>query len=92
MNLNMKTYCTDLRILITYVLYLSIGDQISQVTTNVRLGFGSFNEKVIQPFSPEPLEVTDPPFGHDRDFPPYAFRHSVNLTADIDEFSVSMSM
>lgn len=69
----------------------SIGNQVIQVTTNVRLGFGSFNEKIIQPYAFIPLELTDPPFTLADDNFPYAFRHSVNLTDDNEEFSVSFN-
>ena len=58
------------------------------MTENVRIGFGSFNEKPLQPFTPQTL-VTGEVSSDLADITPYAFRHTVNLTSNSSELSVS---
>ena len=60
------------------------GDRVAEATFNVRLGLGSFNEKVVQPFASETLDIGAPSPRPGR----YAFRHSVNLTSNSIAFAV----
>ena len=64
-----------------------LGDTIRDVSSNVRLGFGSFNDKPIQPFTSTPIEADDPV-----DASSYAFRHSVDFTDDSAFYAVSISL
>ncbi len=59
------------------------------MTTNVRLGMGSFNDKIVQPFAAEAFVIggeLPPGVGPGR----YAFRHFVNLTDNSTAFAVSV--
>ncbi len=71
-----------------YVCYLFVAENIENITNNVRLGLGAFNEKLVQPFFVEPLgtvcpQVTCSPENS------FAVRHIVNFTDDNAAFSVS---
>ena len=63
-------------------------ERIGNITDNVRLGVGVFNDKIISPFAAESIDPFDStnPYGI---FQNFAFRHIISLTDDIDEFSVS---
>ncbi len=54
------------------------------MTTNVRLGFGTFNDKPTQPFAQEFINGTVVGDVH-------AFRHVVSLTDDSASFAVSFN-
>lgn len=53
----------------------------------MRVGFGSFNEKLLQPFVMQPFDLNVPPLAEGGDAP-YAFRHSINFTTDFEDFKV----
>jgi hypothetical protein len=65
-----------------------LANRIRGVTTNVALGFGSFDEKPLQPFVSEAINGTVLPDSMTGALP-YSFRHTVSLTNDSTEFSVS---
>ena len=56
---------------------LAIGD----LTSDFRLGFGSYNDKPTFPFS---KEIDS--YEKDDKNPPYAFKHEMDLTNDTEEF------
>jgi len=60
-----------------------IAQRISSVTTNVRLGFGSFNDKVTRPFT---RNTCGTDFSVDT-CPLYAFRHQIDLTSNATMFT-----
>jgi len=67
---------------------VSAASAIASITTNVNLGLGAFNDKLVQPFFVEEVPgvctVSD---GCTESS--FAFRHIVNLTNDTDRFTVS---
>jgi hypothetical protein len=62
-------------------------NRIRNVTDNVRVGFGSFNDKATRPYTYFPEQPADgspcPQCG-----PIYAFRHQITLTDDITFYNV----
>ena len=81
------TFC-----LLIELLPLLTATNIGNITTNVRLGFGSFNDKVTRPYtfvvdeqvcSSSTSQSTD---GCDEGY--YAFRHQITLTDDIARYDV----
>ena len=54
-----------------------IAKAIGNLTSDYRLGFGSYNDKPTFPFSKERDSYTNPP---------YAFKHEMDLTNDTEEF------
>ena len=55
-------------------------NQIKNVTNNVRIGFGSFNDKVTRPYTYF--------LGSDGTMPNYAFSHQIKLTNNITFYNV----
>ena len=65
-------------------------DRIEDVTDNVRLGFGSFVDKVTRPYTWLPLlEFCDENRDDSCAVPRYAFRHQITLTDDIPFYNVT---
>uniref|UniRef100_H2Y4F0 Integrin beta n=1 Tax=Ciona savignyi TaxID=51511 RepID=H2Y4F0_CIOSA len=63
----------------------SLAADISNVTKNVRLGFGTFVDKVVMPFaSTVPEQLRDPclKIGNQTCAPVFGFRHQLPITAD----------
>ena len=58
-----------------------IAKAIGNLTSDFRLGFGSYNDKPTFPFSKEIDSYTK-----DEKNPPYAFKHEMNLTTDTEAF------
>ena len=59
----------------------AIAEKIKQITSDYRLGFGSFIDKPTQPFAPEKSFYTKHGWHM-----PYAFRHQLYLTNDTNLF------
>ena len=78
-------YHFGLNMILSFIPIFYIGSQIRDVTTNVTLGIGVFNEKLLQPFAPESIVPNTPP-----DPDSFAFRHVVQLTTNESEFTVSV--
>ncbi|XP_062453075.1 integrin beta-7 [Rhea pennata] len=66
---------------------------LRNVTSSVRIGFGSFVDKTVLPYvSTVPSKLRNPcPARHERCAPPAAFRHVLSLTADASEFASRVS-
>lgn len=62
----------------SYNVYFIVAHQIESVTDNVRLAFGSFNDKDALPFTQHYSEVDQ-----------YAFLHQVDFTDNTTLFSAS---
>eukprot|EP00731_Ephydatia_muelleri_P036562 Em0278g3a len=69
-----------------------IAQQVSSITTNVRIGFGAFNDKPIYPYSPQTpagcLPGRDAPDCSDRraGTRQYSFLHLVNFTSNFTDY------
>lgn len=67
-----------------------LADDISNVTENVQLGFGTFVDKVMMPFaSTVPAQLENPCFKNTEDercAPPFGFKHQQKISADKDAF------
>eukprot|EP00731_Ephydatia_muelleri_P037940 Em0605g3a len=69
-----------------------IAQQVSSITTNVRIGFGAFNDKPIYPYSPQTpagcLPGRDAPDCSDRraGTRQYSFLHLVNFTSNFSDY------
>lgn len=60
--------------------------RMKEITTNFRLGFGSFVDKPILPYSRNSLQIK-----HLNDIQPaYSFKHAMNLSEDGEDFAVSI--
>ena len=70
---------------------LSTETSIETLTTNVRIGFGSFNDKVARPFTDFQTGPDGMACLNDRQQcrPNYAFRHQINLIDNITFYDVS---
>ncbi|KAL4222416.1 integrin [Mactra antiquata] len=55
-------------------------------TTNIQIGFGSFLDKVVQPFTLTTAKRLENPCGYPPCGSPYAFIHRWKLTDDVDGF------
>ena len=71
--------------------YTHTANQFRNITNNVRIGFGSFNDKPIRPYTyipvPNALGVCNIPLCSQQF---YAFRHQITLTDNITFYSVSI--
>ncbi|XP_037807602.1 integrin beta-PS-like isoform X2 [Lucilia sericata] len=65
-----------------------LSDTMRNITSNFRLGFGSFDEKVIMPFtSTAPTKLISPCDGCE---PPYGFKNVMSLSTDTSRFSTEV--
>ena len=73
--------------------YLFIANRIEDFTDNIRVGFGSFNDKLTRPYAYIPVPPADGgscPICDVRP-PRYAFRHQITLTDNITFYNVCIS-
>ena len=63
---------------------------IRQLSTNFRIGFGSFVDKRVGPFVELDPAIQQNPCPNDPRIcePTYSYRHVISLTDDADEFNV----
>nr|BAD15077.1 integrin beta Hr1 precursor [Halocynthia roretzi] len=67
----------------------------NNVTQNIQLGFGTFVDKVMMPFtSTVPEQLKNPcvknPGGGDQCAPPFGFRHQQSISSDLDKFRTAV--
>lgn len=65
---------------------VQLTQRMREITTNFRLGFGSFVDKPILPYSRNNLQIKN---YHNLE-QTYSFRHAMNLSEDGEEFAVSV--
>ncbi|XP_071812229.1 integrin beta-1-like isoform X2 [Apostichopus japonicus] len=62
-----------------------LAEEMSQITSDFRMGFGSFVDKVVMPYvSTVPAKLAEPCSGCQA---PYGFKNELSLTGDTSEFS-----
>uniref|UniRef100_H2ZVF7 Integrin beta n=1 Tax=Latimeria chalumnae TaxID=7897 RepID=H2ZVF7_LATCH len=68
---------------------LALSQKMSEVSSNFRLGFGSFVDKTVSPFiSVHPERLVNPCSSFEVDcIPPHGFIHVLSLTENVTEFS-----
>lgn len=64
--------------------------RIRTLSTNFQIGFGSFVDKVLGPYTSLNPDVQDNPCRDEPDDcePTYSYRHVISLTSDVDRFEV----
>ncbi len=83
-------------IILKSLFFLYIATTINNISTDFRVGFGSFVDKRVPPFVSTNLSFLQDPCFDNNDFPDgcvstYSYRHHVSLTADATFFNVSLS-
>ena len=73
------------------IIIISAANRIETITDNVRIGFGSFNDKITRPYTYhlDPLPNGDCPVNNPEICRHYAFRHQITLTDNITFYNVS---
>jgi integrin beta 1 len=69
----------------------SLSKSLSNLTENVRLGFGSFADKPIMPMILPGTEENPCSTVHETCLPTYGFKHKLRLTDDIEQFVVKVN-
>lgn len=64
----------------------SLSRSLSDLTENVRVGFGSFADKAVMPFINLGTEENPCKLARDKCQPTYGFKHKLKLTDNIQEF------
>lgn len=66
-----------------------LADEMRKITKDVRLGFGSFVDKVLMPYVNTLEErLQSPCFGCES---PYSFKHRLSLTTSTNEFGLKVN-
>ncbi|XP_076437634.1 integrin beta-3-like [Babylonia areolata] len=82
LSFTMKTYIADFA-----KLAKEIASEIEKISTNYRMGYGTFQDKVLLPFTnTHPAKLKNPCPNNENCAPPFDFRHELSMTRNIDNF------